>query len=94
MSKSVAWILLSLATPIFHSEEGLAAHLQKETALLEAEPLPDELVQGVLAKVEHNYLFIETQTGEQFKVHVDESTRWEPVRPGDKVESTSQMQDM
>jgi hypothetical protein len=87
MSQCVPWLLLSLGIAISHSEEGLAAHLQEETALLKAETLPEELVQGVLVKVENDYLFIEGQTGEQFMVHVDESTAWGPVRTGDRVKA-------
>jgi hypothetical protein len=82
----IGWGLLGVAM-VVPCEAPLAADLQVETALLKAETLTGEWVTGLLLRIEKDYCVIERQDGDQFIIHIDQSTRIESVMRGKTVKA-------
>ena len=76
--------LLGLGIGTANAADAMA---EKEVSPTIKERLTKDTIKGTLMNVEGEYYSIKDSDGVQHKIHVDKSTKFEKVLPGDKVKA-------
>ncbi len=76
--------LLSSGLGVTYAEDSLA---EKEATPTIKERLTKDTIKGTLMNIKGEYYSIKDNDGKEHMIHVDKSTKLDPVRPGDMVKA-------